>query len=624
MHGRTPQRAAQDGFTLVEVLVAMVLIGGSLMALVGLSTAGLKAQEAARQRQVANGLASEVMERLRGLPFAALTQGTPYGVVAADPNVLGCRIGPCASAAGLGGTVQAPSPGAPAPLPPGVSAVNGCVLVDGTHPLQALLSASVGSRLPLSPYNCTEYHLNDVVYQARAYVTTTANQGTLINGAPFRLTVIVTWNAGAASTVLQSMVYGGGSGCGNQSLGYVTGPCGQNRNSEYSASAGWLKIRYCRVFDTPNTYPSAVSACTAINPEEVFLDLGGLDFNWVEAAGVMTLTSEISSSSLTVGGSTVFQTAPLTQVASNAPAPSIIPANPGLLSVTQSATIAPGVQHPDTPIRILGGGGVYYVWNYLGDWQLKVTLGSASCLAGSGFMCGQIIPRATTSGSCSPGVSAPCLSGTIVYGGATVEVCKVGPTGSSPTPPQNVPPQTCQTLATLLPGTTSGQFTSTGSSISVSGYQLNLGNLGTVLPGSSGALKYVDVSRTHASGDPYGQDPPDLTDTKTWWAFPLSATTCQTYPWGTPTPSQSLGGTVCIRGSASASDYLRMTMSGSKAQWYYLVDNMASNCLPSSSMMVGYVSVNIPLTGNTVIERCTQIAPAFEIEWQLPSTSGTE
>ena len=65
------RRSPNDrGFTLVEMMIALVLFGVGLMALAQTLPNGLSVRDRARRMSVATNLAQEEMERLRGLPFA--------------------------------------------------------------------------------------------------------------------------------------------------------------------------------------------------------------------------------------------------------------------------------------------------------------------------------------------------------------------------------------------------------------------------------------------------------------------------------------------------------------------------------------------------------------------------
>ncbi len=67
-------RRTDDGFTLVEVLIAMVIIVIVMTAMLGVLVSSLQTIAQARQRQTATALATQALERLRALPYDDVTQ----------------------------------------------------------------------------------------------------------------------------------------------------------------------------------------------------------------------------------------------------------------------------------------------------------------------------------------------------------------------------------------------------------------------------------------------------------------------------------------------------------------------------------------------------------------------
>ncbi|HEX9481103.1 MAG TPA: prepilin-type N-terminal cleavage/methylation domain-containing protein, partial [Solirubrobacteraceae bacterium] len=62
-----------DGFTLVEVLVAAVVLVGGLTTLLGLLNSSVKASSATHQREQATNLARQILEDARGIPYAQIS-----------------------------------------------------------------------------------------------------------------------------------------------------------------------------------------------------------------------------------------------------------------------------------------------------------------------------------------------------------------------------------------------------------------------------------------------------------------------------------------------------------------------------------------------------------------------
>lgn len=63
-----------EGFSLVEVILAMVIIAGVLATMLGIVVSSLTTVAQARQRQTATALATQAMEQMRALPYATVTQ----------------------------------------------------------------------------------------------------------------------------------------------------------------------------------------------------------------------------------------------------------------------------------------------------------------------------------------------------------------------------------------------------------------------------------------------------------------------------------------------------------------------------------------------------------------------
>ena len=90
-------KSRMNGFSLVEVLVAMVVLSIGLLGLAGLQATGLKNNNSAYQRTQANILANEILDRMRANQ-AGIDGGfydDPYaGGTPTDPNCItsGCSV----------------------------------------------------------------------------------------------------------------------------------------------------------------------------------------------------------------------------------------------------------------------------------------------------------------------------------------------------------------------------------------------------------------------------------------------------------------------------------------------------------------------------------------------------
>jgi prepilin-type N-terminal cleavage/methylation domain-containing protein len=80
------RRTDDDGFTIVEVIVAMVIIAGVLATALAFLVSGLQTVVQGRQRQTATSLATQAVERLRALPYNTVTSHS--GTASPDPTAI--------------------------------------------------------------------------------------------------------------------------------------------------------------------------------------------------------------------------------------------------------------------------------------------------------------------------------------------------------------------------------------------------------------------------------------------------------------------------------------------------------------------------------------------------------
>jgi type II secretory pathway pseudopilin PulG len=85
-HAHAPLRR-DDGFTLVETLVAAVVLATGLLGLLGLLDTSVKASAATHQREGATNLARQILEDARGIPFAQLSPGSTESQLQALPGL---------------------------------------------------------------------------------------------------------------------------------------------------------------------------------------------------------------------------------------------------------------------------------------------------------------------------------------------------------------------------------------------------------------------------------------------------------------------------------------------------------------------------------------------------------
>jgi type IV pilus assembly protein PilV len=91
-HGNVMKK--HNGFTLIEVLIAVVLLAGGLLGLAALQAAGLSNNQSAYNRSQATQLAYDIADRMRANPTAAASYLT-------DPSIANASATACSSSANI-------------------------------------------------------------------------------------------------------------------------------------------------------------------------------------------------------------------------------------------------------------------------------------------------------------------------------------------------------------------------------------------------------------------------------------------------------------------------------------------------------------------------------------------
>lgn len=89
----------ESGFSLIEVLIALVILAIGLLGMASLMLISMKSNQSAYQRSQANWLAYDIVERMR-LNRGLATSGNSYVITAATatPGDPGCKAGGCTAA----------------------------------------------------------------------------------------------------------------------------------------------------------------------------------------------------------------------------------------------------------------------------------------------------------------------------------------------------------------------------------------------------------------------------------------------------------------------------------------------------------------------------------------------
>src|SRR5690625_4864026 len=207
------------GFSLVELVVAMFIIGGVLLSLVTLQTKAMVSIAQAKERQQATAVANQILEELRALPWLVVSNGSlSDGIPSDDPYVASGKLS---------------IPGEP---------VNGEELVLNEAPSGPTYDLLQNSPLHGDAGKNVTFHSDPataLVFIARAYVTESGS------GNELNLTVVVEWESRGGSerqVVARSSIFNTRSGCGSGSNKPYATACQDFYVADASASGHTISI----------------------------------------------------------------------------------------------------------------------------------------------------------------------------------------------------------------------------------------------------------------------------------------------------------------------------------------------------------------------------------------------
>ncbi|GIG20380.1 hypothetical protein Cch01nite_11040 [Cellulomonas chitinilytica] len=212
-------RDDDSGFTLMELLVAMMIITVVLLSLMVVQTSALVTNAQSRQRTQATAVANQVMEELRALPWLVLSKGMSTSFLAAggpDTNVVGGKLHPTVNLA-IDETLVTASDQAMDKLP---------------------LSGPGGTNKMVD----TDPAIPGVRFTSRTYVTRSAST----DGDVVTLSVITSWSANKTGKLRQVLVrseaYAPSGGCGDASNQPFLGACQALFTGSASASGATTTV----------------------------------------------------------------------------------------------------------------------------------------------------------------------------------------------------------------------------------------------------------------------------------------------------------------------------------------------------------------------------------------------
>lgn len=380
-------QALEDGFSLLEVVIAITIIFGALLLLLSTALVGMADAALARQRQTANGIANQILEQVRALPYETVGQGLEDTKLPQDPNVVPC--------------------------PDGEYYFEKCPSVDPAAE-KIVHSAGLADVTPLVP---NKGNVGPPTYPNtftwRSYVTKA--QGVPQAGA-YRVTAIVSWNLTARQGVSNSVR--------NQTLIYRPGGTTDPSTGSGTFFQGTSDLARGSVKVTPN---SGVSGGTGVSGlpswDSITQDLSALS----SAVTAQALTR--SDSNVTLNGARKSLGGVPTEVGG---ASSVANADDFPDTSLTTSSTPPGVSQGATPTDIAGGG------NRIGAGDAASTGGGGTCPASQpnlAWMTGmEHGTRSTLGGIFSPGVTAGTSADTAVKrsGAYSLKVTTTGAAAYAP------------------------------------------------------------------------------------------------------------------------------------------------------------------------------------------------
>ena len=373
------RRGDDEGFTLIELVVAMLVISLVLLGLMAAQTSALVTGAQARQRTQAAAVANQTMEQLRALPWLTLSKGMHTNFVAAsggDANVSSGRLQPA-----VGGPLNEPL-------------VTSSTQVTSMPPL----SGAAGTNKTIS----SDPGGTGTTFTTRVYVTTAPSAPTGV----LTLTVITTWpaksNARNAYVMLRSQAYAPAGGCGDASNQPFLGAC----QALFSGSGG---------VTGPSVVVSAV-APGAGQPAPASL-LPGTDYSVATLSGGSVGATMNAQQSSSVDAAVQHARSAVTRVDPDLPETA---SGGSKLANAASNDVGSAGAAPSSPPDVVGSGSSSAVVVAGTDVSLTLTAGSGA--AG--------VAGASTTSSCRTGIPAgqPCARGDLTGGTPSSVVIRAGST----------------------------------------------------------------------------------------------------------------------------------------------------------------------------------------------------
>jgi type II secretory pathway pseudopilin PulG len=228
IHARV--RDDERGFSLLETVIAITVIFGSLITLALSASTGFRYVGIGREQQAANQVANQLMEQTRGLAFSKIQRGMQASELSTDPNL----VTACASD------------------PTGTYRLLDCTGEKVVSTNLNCPTATTDCSVPIVPSSGTVGQAEDypVDYTWHSYVTNNCPvviEGTCEAISPYRVTIIVTWEGagtspdGVQGVTIQSLFHSPG-GCINSSTHPFAAPCQPFYYGQAIAPSGEIEV----------------------------------------------------------------------------------------------------------------------------------------------------------------------------------------------------------------------------------------------------------------------------------------------------------------------------------------------------------------------------------------------
>jgi prepilin-type N-terminal cleavage/methylation domain-containing protein len=281
----------QGGFTLVEMMVALVILFIVMTSVAFTATMGLKYAAVARQRETAGGFAMKHYQEALALPFNAIKLGlnpTLDTTYPSDSNIVTSDA-----------TCKTTQANAPCVKVPGVASCGASTCYESL----TVKPDAAGNACPPSPQATPplcQHQVSETAasgssgvstsYSTRVYIT---SPSTSICKSCYRVVVTTSWVAAGAtkSITYQSLMTNTSGGCLNTSSHPFSGPCGSYLNGSAIIPQGSITV-------TPNT--SGGTSIQNVNLGTAALSLPQ-DSASSQSSQVSTVQGTATTSSISVG-----------------------------------------------------------------------------------------------------------------------------------------------------------------------------------------------------------------------------------------------------------------------------------------------------------------------------------